>query len=443
MTPPSAPSDHGAVTFPARLPSVGIRASPPDDPRRIAILRANNIGDFIVATPAFRALRHRYPGAEISVIAAPKVRPIFDRLPHLLDRFLEFPGFPGVWDRAMDPRRTVEFLRAAQADPFDLAIQAHGSGAGTNPFVGLLGARFTLGFIRNDDPPEVFGLDAALPYPTGIHERERVLRLLEVIGIPPAGRELELPFTEADRAEAARALAAAHVDLRRPIVAVHPAARFANRLWPAERFVAAARTLAAELDATVVVTGGPNDDPAVAAVAEGVGGANLARRLSIPALAALYARTALLLTNDSGPAHVAYAVGTPSVTIFGSASPVDWAPLDRSRHAVVEAADACHPCIAEPCIRRVPVEAVVAAAREVLATVRSSETVAPQTSLSDSGSAERPPAHRPPPAAPGRRGDTGRSPRPCGGARGARSGGASRTGCRGSAPTSSGRRTPG
>jgi ADP-heptose:LPS heptosyltransferase len=340
----------------------------PASPRRIVVLRANNIGDFIVATPALRALRARYPHAEITVIGAGRTRPIAQRLPGYINRFLEFPGFPGVWDRDFDAWTTLRFLDRAQDERYDLAIQAHGMGTATNPFTSLLGARWTIGFIRPGEPPGVYGLDAALPYPSHVREVDRLLALFALAGVEAAGRHLEMPFTEADAAEERRALVAAGVDPDRPILAVHPSARFANRLWPAERFAVAARALAPEIDAQIVVTGGPGDHPLTGAVAAAAGGTDLAGRLTIPALAALYARAALVLTNDSGPAHVAYAVGAPSVTIFGSASPVDWGPpLDLGLHAVVEAPDACHPCEGEPCIQRVSVGAVIDAADGVLA----------------------------------------------------------------------------
>jgi len=340
----------------------------PASPRRIVVLRANNIGDFIVATPALRALRARYPTAHVTVIGAGRTRPLAQRLPGYVNRFLEFPGFPGVWDRDFDPRATLGFLERAQGEAYDLAIQAHGMGTATNPFTSLLGAAWTIGFIRPGEPPGVYGLDAALPYPAHVHEVDRLLGLFALADVRPAGRYLELPFTTADAADAEAALREAGLDPEQPILAVHPAARFENRLWPAERFAIAARALAPAMAAQVVITGGPHDRPLTGAVAAAAGGVDLAGRLTIPALAALYARAALVVTNDSGPAHVAYAVGAPSVTIFGSASPVDWGPpLDPALHAVVEAPGACHPCEAEPCIQRVSVAAVVEAAEAVLA----------------------------------------------------------------------------
>jgi ADP-heptose:LPS heptosyltransferase len=121
------------------------------------------------------------------------------------------------------------------------------------------------------------------------------------------------------------------------------------------------------IGAQIVVTGGPDDTAVADEVAAGTDGHSVAGRLSLTGLAALYRRSALVVANDSGPAHIAYAVDSPSVTVFGAASPAEWAPLDRSRHAVVEAAEPCRPCVDRLCIQTIPVEAVVGAAEGLVA----------------------------------------------------------------------------
>jgi ADP-heptose:LPS heptosyltransferase len=335
---------------------------------RIVVVRANNIGDLLLAVPALRALRRARPLAEISLVALPKVRPIVERLGQLVDRYLEFPGFPGIRDRDFDPRASLDFLRRAQDERFDLAIQLQGNGVWTNPFTALLGARSTVGFIRPEDSAHFLGLDLAVPWPAHEHEIRRCLRLMEEIGIEPAGLAMELPTRQEDEDEALGALERAGVDAGRPLLCIHPAGRFENRTWPAEQYVEAAAAIADRIGAAIVVTGGPKDEAVARTVASAAGGTSVGGQLSLPALAALYRRSALVIGNDSGPAHVAVAVGTPSVTVYGAASPVEWGPLDRTHHAVVEADDACHPCPGEPCILRIPTAAVVDAAAEILST---------------------------------------------------------------------------
>src|SRR6185437_1509188 len=148
-------------------------------PRKVALLRASRIGDFLCATPAIRALRAALPDAEITMITLPLLRDMVERSPHL-DRFVAFPGFPGVAEQFFDARRATAFFAAMQAERFDLAIQLQGSGVYSNPSTLLLGARATAGFIRPGDAPGL--LDAALPMPACGSEVERLLALTSFLG---------------------------------------------------------------------------------------------------------------------------------------------------------------------------------------------------------------------------------------------------------------------
>src|SRR5215831_13463194 len=95
--------------------------------RKVALLRASRIGDFICATPAFRALRAALPDAEIAIITPPMLKQLALRSPYL-DRFIAFPGYPGIAEQFFDARRTASFFRELQAEHFDLAVQMQGSG---------------------------------------------------------------------------------------------------------------------------------------------------------------------------------------------------------------------------------------------------------------------------------------------------------------------------
>lgn len=113
--------------------------------RKIAVLRALFLGDLLCATPALRALRERFPAAEITLIGLPWARELVDRL-DTVDRLLIFPGYQGIPEAEYHPERTAAFLAAARAYGYDLAIQMHGDGGITNGFVAELGARHTLGY---------------------------------------------------------------------------------------------------------------------------------------------------------------------------------------------------------------------------------------------------------------------------------------------------------
>ena len=287
----------------------------PTPPRKIALLRPSRIGDFLCAVPAIRALRARLPGAQIHMITVPLLQEVAARLP-CLDRVWPFPGFPGLAEQLFDARSAVDFLQQAQQEDFDLAIQMQGTGVYSNPFTLLLGARATAGFIRPGDSPGL--LDAALPYPHHVHEIHCVLSLMNFLGAPSAGEELEFPLTQTELDEAGRLLAA----WPRPWMGLHPSARDQKRRWPLERFASLAAELQSRLGGTIVLLGDTEALPGNHLIIQRLNAPclDLTGKLSLTMLGALIAQISVLVTNDSGPAHIAYALRARVVTIFGSSS---------------------------------------------------------------------------------------------------------------------------
>ena len=311
--------------------------------RRIAVVRALQIGDLLTAVPALRSLRTAFPDAEISYVGLPWARPLISRFGYL-DRFLESPGYPGIPEVEVVPGRTEAFFAEAAAYGYDLAIQLHGDGTSSNGFTRGLQARWTLGYVK---PGAACPLSFCLPYPGDeVPEVLKNLWLLERIGIEPRGTHLEFRVAEEDRRELAVLPELARLAWDRPLIGLHPGARPPARRWPAERFAAVANRLQREFEAQVVILGGPGEEALARRVEEALDGVavNLAGRTSLGALAVLIARLDLLLANDSGPSHLAAALRVPSVVLFGPASPRRWAPLDRKRHRVLSKGVECSPC---------------------------------------------------------------------------------------------------
>lgn len=317
----------------------GLLSRLPELPRKVAIMRASRIGDFICATPALRSLRVALPQAEITLIGMPFVEELVMRSPHI-DRFIPFPGFPGMAEQFFDPRQTVQFFQQMQAEKFDLAIQMHGSGVYSNPFTLMLGARVTAGFVREGDPAG--RLDAALPIPLNRHEVRRVLALATFLGASPQGEETEFPLLTEDTKAADALLAGAE----RPLIGLHPAAREATKRWAPERFIAVGTELQQRYGGTVVVLGGVEEQCLGDTIARTIGQSclNLAGKTSLAVLGGVISQLSVFVTNDSGPAHVAYALGTPTVTVFGGTDPAVWGPLKIKQHRVLARAVPCRPC---------------------------------------------------------------------------------------------------
>ncbi len=345
----------------------GLLSRLPELPRKVALVRASRIGDFICATPAFRALRMALPNAEITLIGQPFVEELVARS-HQLDRFVPFPGFPGIAEQFFDPRQTVQFFEQMQAEQFDLAVQMHGSGVYSNPFTLMLGAQVTAGFVREGD--SAGRLDAALPMPLEMHEVRRVLALTTFLGASPQGEEVEFPLSAEDAAAAEALLAG----VEQPLIGLHPAAREATKRWAPERFIAVGAELQRRYGGTVVVFGGLEELRLAEFIAQNVGESclNLAGRTTLAVLGGVISQLSVLVTNDSGPAHLAYALGTPTVSVFGGTDPAVWGPLKGDRHRVLAHEVPCRPCdytvcpVGYMCLENVTGQQVVEDAVEVM-----------------------------------------------------------------------------
>jgi ADP-heptose:LPS heptosyltransferase len=306
------------------------------EPRRIAVLRAlPGVGDLLCAVPALRAIRDRHPGALVTLVGLESGRWFVERFPALVDELLVVQGVPGLPEVAPDSTLAWRFVGQAQERRFDLAFQLHGDGRMTNLLTTLLGARHQICPYR---PGRWVPPGTAVPYLETGHEIDRLLAVVEAAGCPPRGRHLELPVSRAEDRLAER-LTTPDCSSAREYACLNPGASTARRCWRPEAFAAVGRHLVAR-GLRLVVTGVTDDQPRVEAVMDSVGAVeppvvDLTGRTDLGVLGAVFARARLVVTNDTGSAHVAAAVGAPSVVVTGSAEPARWAPLDANRHATV------------------------------------------------------------------------------------------------------------
>jgi ADP-heptose:LPS heptosyltransferase len=319
--------DRPEKPLPERLAEIG-------NAGRIAVFRTLKLGDMLCAVPAFRALRAHLAGADITLIGLPWAKEFARRYAHCIDRFVEFPGYPGLPERTVAPESVLDFLADMQRRQFDLVIQMHGSGGITNPLCALMGSRHLAGFYE----PGQYCPDPAyfMIHRTDRSEVTQNASLIARLSGQAANFAMEFPI-EADDDEA---LAALHLDgvLAQNCAVVHPGAREATRRWDPAHFAVVADHLATR--GFSVILSGMADEAALTA--------EVGKRMRAPAidlapldlplgpLAALLRRTEVLVCNDTGVSHLAAAVGTPSVIVFLASDPNRWAPLDRDRHRVVD-----------------------------------------------------------------------------------------------------------
>lgn len=345
--------------------------------RRIAIFRALQLGDLLQAVPALRAIRASFPGAEITLIGLPWAESFARRFHRYVDRSVEFAGFAGIDEVEFIPERSNRFMREQRAYGYDLAIQMHGSGEVSNRFICELAARVTAGYFEGRDRGE---LAIGAPYPHDLPEVYRNLGLARLLGCI-AGKDdearLEFPLFMSDHAEAAQ-LIRAFPRASRPWIGLHVGARPPARRWPAAYFARVSDELTHRFGAQVILTGSPDEKTIVQATRELMASepVNLVGKTSLGGLAALIAALDLFISNDTGPAHLAYALDTPSITIFGPSDEQRWGPPDQERHRVVRHPVACSPCsywdcpIDHRCMRGIHPRSVIEGAGELLALVR-------------------------------------------------------------------------
>lgn len=300
-------------------------------PKRIVVLRALvGLGDFLCAVPTWRSLRIAFPEAEIILIGSSQIKHLFDRFRHYLDELWLFPGFPGLPELTPQLEQIPLFLQDVQNQHFDLAVQMHGSGTVTNPLIKLFGARVCAGFFAPGEycPDE----SSFLPYLAHESEVRRYLRLLEYIGVPSQGEELEFPLWEED-GKALQEIKEAQDLQVGEYVCIHPGASTPLRCWSPASFAEVADALA-KLGLRVVFTGSQQEITLTESVAAKMqaDSLNLAGRTNLGALATLLTRARLVICNDTGVSHLAAALKVPSVVVFTISDPDRWAPLNGELH---------------------------------------------------------------------------------------------------------------
>lgn len=372
------------------LSRVPIQPLTPHQPERLLLIRPDHLGDVLLTTPAIRALRAAYPAAELHALVggwSAEVLAHFDAVDHVLT--LPFPGFSRTpklnwrspyalaWRTARGLRRlgySTAFI--FRPDHWWGALIAH-----------LAGIPRVIGHAQPDAAPF---LTEAVPL-TGGHAVEQSLRLVErCTGQPVRDPVYRFDVDSADRAWVDGYLSEWGLSPAQPIIALHPGAGTWVKRWDEDRWAFVADTLAAQLEGAVVFTGSERELPLVKRIVAHMQqpACIMAGDTRVGALAALYQRARLVLGPDSGPLHLACAVGTPTVTLFGPADPVEFGPwrpahLPADRHAVLTSDIACRPCrildwtgddaANHPCVREIAAGRVLEAARRVLSTEKSAD----------------------------------------------------------------------
>ncbi|HEX2030129.1 MAG TPA: glycosyltransferase family 9 protein [Actinomycetota bacterium] len=340
-----------------------------DDARRVLCVRLDTIGDVLMTTPAIRALRRS--GRAVTLLTSPAGAEAGALVPEV-DEVLVYrapwmkppPGGPG------DDLAMVEELRGRQFDgaviftvysqsPLPAAMLCHLAGIPRR----LAHCRENAYWLLTDRVPE--------PEPDRIvrHEVRRQLDLVATIGATTDDEALSVVVPEPARSRAAELLDRLGVEEGRPWAVVHPGASAPSRRYPAEHWAEVGRSLARDHGWTLVLTGSPDEVELANTIGEAIGppARSVAGRLDVAGLAAVLERAPLLVAGNTGPVHVAAAVGTPVVDLYALTNPqhTPWGVA----HVVLSHDVPCRYCYASvcpmghhDCLRRVEPADVVRAA---------------------------------------------------------------------------------
>lgn len=304
--------------------------------KKIAIFRALHLGDLLAIVPAVRALRKKFPKVEVTLVGLPWAAEFVSRFNKYFDKFIEFPGFPGLPEREFNPHGFGQFLFEIQKENFDLAIQMQGSGSITNRMMDLFGAKKLAGFYceKGYRPNREF----FVKYPETGHEAERFLKLMETLGVKADGTNLEFPVFVAEEERAEKLLTKNNIQ-EREYVCIHVGSREDARRWSPDNFAKVADFIYSR-GYKIVFTGTAEEREYVGNITRMVESpsVNLAGCTDLGELAEILRRSALLISNDTGAVHIAVAVGAQSVVIYTKegSNLERWAPLDRKKHSIIE-----------------------------------------------------------------------------------------------------------
>ena len=360
-------------------------AAPRGLPQRVVVLRPDHLGDLLLTAPALRLLRTRLPESHISLLVGPWNREAASHIPYVNDVLtLDYPWFDrqpkgALWAPYFQLRQEAARLHRAA---FDLAlIMRHDFWWGA-----WLAAAAGIPQRAGYDLPEVAPfLTTALHYASGLHETEQCLRLVQAAAPSEdsaihATDGLDFVPTPDEQAFAERWLQ--EHGLVGAIVALHPGAGAPVKQWPSERFGMLAQQLAADHRVGIVVTGDTHEAALVQKVVASSEAAHAVPLVgaSIGQVAAVLQRCALAVGGDSGILHLAAAVGTPTVRLYGSVDSQRFGPWGApEQHQILRSELACVPCNRldfpteelpyHPCLRSITTDAVLQSVGAMLSPV--------------------------------------------------------------------------
>jgi len=315
----------------------------------ILIVKLSAIGDVIHTLPSLAALRRLYPDAHITWVVEEAAADLIIGHPHLDEVIISRRKSwirdikAGKWQSAWREMRA--FLQRLRSRRYDLVIDFHGL-LKSSMMVFLSGGKRNLGYDSWQELSGLF-LHEKIPEDMNKHAVDRYLDFPRYLGAESHDVEFILPLTDKTKAVAKRLLDQHHLS-EKNYIAVNPIAYWETKLWDSAKFAKLADQIKEGLKLDVIFTGSNRTDAADILSRMKKEGINLGGKTSLPILAEIYKSARAVITTDSGPMHLAAAMGTPVIALFGPTDPARTGPYGKG-HAVIRADLPCSPCLLKKC----------------------------------------------------------------------------------------------
>jgi lipopolysaccharide heptosyltransferase II len=298
--------------------------------KKILVVNVNWIGDVLFSTPAIRALRKHYPEAHIACMVVPRCREVLELNPNINELIIydekgEYKGLTGK----------MKLISALKARSFDTVYLFHRSLTRTL-MVALSGIKERVGI---DNPKRGFLLTKRVdPQPSDIHKVEQFLNIVKSTGVPHNGKDMEVHLSKGDEGFAKAFIKSQGIKEGEPFVILNPGGNWDLKRWPAENFAELGDRLQSKYGMPVILTGAGKDVGLAQKIAGMMKKMPLiaAGTTSLRQLAAIMKRVALVVSNDSGPMHIAVSQGAKTIAIFGPTDPRMTGPYGKGIYTVIQ-----------------------------------------------------------------------------------------------------------
>ena len=303
--------------------------------KRILVVSTTGLGDTLWGTPAIRAIKRQRPDCFLAVLTSPIGSQVLKNSPYIDELIcVSDPLLPS----------TAKLIASLKRKNFDTALIFHTSQrlilpicvwSQINTIIGTSGINKGLDDLLSHATP-----------PQEEHEIARRLRITQAIGIENRGAELDWFINHEEKSAAEKFL----LNFTKPLIGLHPGAKDRFKQWPPEHFISVGQSLAEE-GFQVLVTGNALEKPLAAFIANKIPGAkSIAGELNLRNFAATLSHFCVFITNDTGPMHMAFAVKTPTLALFGPTDPKKCGPYHVKQAHILSKPPTCKPCLKKSCL---------------------------------------------------------------------------------------------